>query len=448
MEAIFPYLVIMVLILLNGMFVAAEFAIIGVRPTRIEQLAEQGNATAKRLRKIVRDPAEADRYIASAQLGITIASLGLGMYGEPVIAHIIEGPLHDWFGIEGDAVHTISFLFALTVITYLHVVIGEMVPKSLALQNAERAVFALAGPMTLMQKIFAIPITLLNNIGILVLRLMGVKAPSEESMLPTARDLELIVSESVVGGLVEVNEQELIRNIFDFSELHAGQIMTPRTRMDAVPNDISHDDLVKNLSESHHSRLPVYEGDMDHIVGVIHLKDFVRREISDEPFDLQNLIHEVPFIPEQLPADELLKQLKQEHIHIAIVVDEYGGTAGLVTLEDLIEEVTGEIRDEFDTDERPPITVVEPGHIIALGNVRLDEIAEYVPITDDGHDVDSIGGLVLALLNASPSVGDEIKLDGATLRVEEIDGLTVESVSVHYDADDSAVGDKDETSDH
>ncbi|MCI0712747.1 MAG: hemolysin family protein [Chloroflexi bacterium] len=433
MEAIFPYLVILLLILLNGMFVAAEFAIIGVRPTRIEQLAEEGNVTARRLRKIVRDPAEADRYIASAQLGITIASLGLGMYGEPVIAHIIEGPLHDWFGIEGDAVHTISFFFALTVITYLHVVVGEMVPKSLALQNAERAVFALAAPMALMQRIFAIPIRILNNIGMFVLRLLRVKPPSKESLLTTANDLELIVSESVVGGLVEANEQALIRNIFDFSELHAGQIMTPRTRMDAVPVDISHDELAKKLAESHHSRLPVYEGSLDNIIGVIYLKDFVRREISGEPFDMKALIHDVPFIPEQLSADELLKQLKQRHIHIAIVVDEYGGTAGLVTLEDLIEEVTGEIRDEFDTDERPPITVVGPGHIIALGSVRLDEIAEYVPIADDEHDVESIGGLVLALLNASPSVGDEIKLNGTTLRVEEVNGLTVESVSVRYD---------------
>ncbi len=433
-------LIILLLILINGMFVAAEFSIIGVRPTRIAQLAEEGHGTAKRVQHILNDPAQVDRYIASAQLGITLASLGLGMYGEPVIAHLIEPLLHDEFGLSTEIVETISFFFALGLITYLHVVIGEMVPKSLALQSAERVVFWLSTPMHLMQHVFSWAITALNRIGVWMLWLLRVPPPIEGTHLHTPDELELIISDSVVGGLIESDEEDLLHNIFDFAELHVGQIMTPRPKIEAVPIDISKEDLLEKMFTSIKSRFPVYEEDLDHILGIVHLKDMVHHYLDDAPYDLRTLLHDVPFVPEGLRADELLKILKRRHIHIAIVIDEYGGTSGIATLEDLLEEVVGEVRDEFDVDEHDHITVVKPGHLVALGITRLDELEEYMQLPDDERieAVDTIGGLMVANMPLPPQEGGEVVIQGVTFRADAVDGLTVEQVTVYYAVDADA----------
>lgn len=432
MTTVIDFTIIFVLILLNGMFVGAEFAIIGVRATRIEQLAAEGNIIAKRLHDTLTHPPKVDRYIASCQLGITLASLGLGMYGEPAIARLIEPPLHDWFGLEGEVIHTISFFTALIVITYLHVVVGEMVPKSIALQNAERAVIALAAPMVLMQSIFALPITGLNKLGFAVLRMLRVPVPAEGSRLHTPDELALIVSDSMVGGLIEREEQRMISKIFDFSHLHVNQIMTPRRKIDAVPIGISEADLMQHMFNSPHSRLPVYENNLDEIIGILHLKDLIHQQIEHRPYDLPSLLHKVPFVPETMMAETLLARLKKEHVHMAIVMDEYGGTAGLITLEDLIEEVVGDVRDEFDTHESAPVTVIAPGHLLALGSTRLDELAEYVHIQAPEADVESIGGLMLTMIDLPPVVGEEVELDGLRLRVEEVNGISVERVAILY----------------
>jgi CBS domain containing-hemolysin-like protein len=431
------FLIILILILLNGMFVAAEFSIIGIRPTRIDQLAAEGHNTAKRVQYILSNPAQVDRYIASAQLGITLASLGLGMYGEPVIAHLLEPRLHDWFGLTGNIVHTISFLVALSLITYLHVVIGEMIPKSMALQSSERVVFMLATPMLIMQTIFSWAITILNKIGVFVLWLLRVPPPTEGNRLHTPDELELIISDSVVGGLIEADEEQLLSNIFDFADLHVGKIMTPRPRIDAVSINISKEDLLEKMFTSIHTRLPVYEQDLDHILGIVHLKDLVHLYLDNTPYLLRELLHEVPFVPEGLAAEELLSRLKKRHVHMAIVIDEFGGTAGIVTLEDLLEEVVGEVRDEFDTEERDHITVVKPGHLSALGITRLDELKRYVDVTHDKHadDVDTIGGLMVANMPLPLHVGEELTVNDVKFRVEAIDGLTVERVAVFYNAD-------------
>lgn len=435
MNILIDILIIFLLILLNGMFVAAEFSIIGVRPTRITQLAEEGHATAKRVQYILSNPAQIDRYIASAQLGITLASLGLGMYGEPVIAHLIEPPLHDWFDLSTELVHTISFFTALSLITYLHVVIGEMVPKSLALQSAERVVFALATPMFLMQRLFSWAITILNKVGLLVLWLLRVPPPVEGNRLHTPDELELIISDSVVGGLIEADEEELLRNIFSFADLQVGQMMTPRSRIDAVPIGIGKADLLEKMFTSSHSRFPVYESDLDHILGIVHLKDMVHHHVDNAPYDLRDLLHEVPFVPDTLFAENLLTMLKQQHVHMAIVIDEYGGTAGIVTLEDLLEEVVGEVRDEFDVNERDNITLVEPGYLIALGAARLDELEPYVDLGDDERteEVDTIGGLMVANLPLPPQEGGEVIINHIIFRAETVDGLRVERVSVRYE---------------
>ncbi len=433
MEILVPFLIILLLILLNGLFVAAEFAIIGVRPSRVEQLAQEGNRTAIGIRTTLREPGKQDRYIATAQLGITLASLGLGMYGEPAIAHLLEGPLHDWFGLEGAIVHTISFLVALTFMTYLHVVIGEMVPKSIALQAAERTVIVLAAPMALMQSLFSVAITILNKIGLVVLKILRVPPPSKGSRLHTPDELELIVSESVAGGMLDAEEQQLIANIFDFADRRVGQVMTPRPRIEALPMNIAAPELMEQVANSSHSRFPVYEENLDNIIGILHLKDLVRWQMDGKkPFNLRGMIRRAPVVPESLYVEALLASLKRLHLHMAIVIDEYGGTAGVVTMEDLVEEVVGEVRDEFDTEEEPPFTIVEPGHVISRGSVLLDVIEEQVPVGEHNYDIETIGGLVLAELSRPPQVGDEVTVNDVTYHVDAVEGLAIATLTIRF----------------
>lgn len=432
MGVLLPLGIILLLVLVNGIFVAAEFSFIGVRPSRMEQLAEEGNQTAAIVEAVLGNPAQLDRYIATAQLGVTLASLGLGMYGEPSIAHHIDYALRHWVGLHTSAIDTIGFLVGLALVTYLHVVLGEMVPKSLALQNTERAVFLLVRPMTFVQSVFSPVITALNKIGVGVLHLLRMPSPDKISRLHTPDELELIVSESVVGGMLEEQEQQLVARIFDFSERRVSELMVPRPRIDAVPVDISEEDLIARILASGHTRFPVYENDLDHILGILHLKDLVRQQLEDTPFDLRALLHDAPRVPENLYAEALLSTLKRMHVHMAIVIDEYQGTAGLVTLEDLIEEVVGEVRDEFDVNEEADLVEVEPGHIVAQGTTRLYELESYFATNKRGHDVETVGGLVLAELNRVPEVGDEVKLDGVTFTVEAVDGLMIKRLSIRY----------------
>lgn len=434
MTALLSFAVILLLVLLNGLYVAAEFAIIGVRPSRIEQLAEGGNRAARWVRGVLDNPRYTDRYIATAQLGITLASLGLGMIGEPAIAHLIEDPLHDWFGLGQTAIHTISFFFALGVITYLHVVVGEMVPKSISLQTAERAALLLATPMDVSERLFAIPVKFLNAIGLLLLRLLGIPAADENRRLYSPEELELIVSESYESGLLTRREQQLVANIFDFGERRVGQVMTPRPMMTTVPATISEEKLQEVFITSAYSRLPVYEGTIDRVIGILHLKDLARQQLSGEPFDLHKLLRKAPVVPETAPVERLLSSFKKLHLHMAMVIDEHGSTVGLVTLEDLIEEIVGEVRDEFDVDEEEPITVVEPGHLRVQGTVLIEDLEEYVTFGDHEHDVQTIGGLALAALSRPPRVGDEMAFGDVRLRVEAVDGLAITRLSVFHPA--------------
>jgi CBS domain containing-hemolysin-like protein len=323
-------------------------------------------------------------------------------------------------------------VIALSLITYLHVVVGEMVPKSLALQKPEGTVLSLTRPMRFSGRIFSIPVTALNRIGLLVLRVLGIAPPTEGSRLYTAHDLEHIITESSAGGVVEDFEQELAANIFDFSERRVGQVMTHRTSIMAIPVTASESYILQHAATARFTRVPVYRDNIDDIVGVLHIKDFVRQQLSEAPYDLRVLLREVSFVPDMLPVGELLASFTAQHQHMAIVIDEHGGTLGLVTLEDLIEEIVGEVQDEFDTEEEPPITVVAPGHILVQGTVLLEDINEYVVIGEHGHDVHTAGGLVMAELGRRPAKGDEINLGNVTLRVEAVERLAITRVSVHF----------------
>jgi CBS domain containing-hemolysin-like protein len=275
----------------------------------------------------------------------------------------------------------------------------------------------------------------LNSIGLWTLKLLRVPPPGADSRLYSPDELEMIVLESYAGGMLDERAQELVANLLDFSEERVEQVMIPRTLMTAIPTSIAEDELLELFSAIPYSRLPVYEGTVDNIIGMLHLKDLVRQQLAGEPFDPQPLLRQVSFVPETLSVKVLLASFKRLHQHMAIVIDEHGGTLGLVTLEDLLEEVVGEVRDEFDTGEEDPVTLVAPGHLLALGTAQLADLETYVSLPTHEHDVHTLGGLVFAELGCKPRVGDEVVLGALTLRVQEVQGLSIKRVSIHYEPD-------------
>jgi CBS domain containing-hemolysin-like protein len=430
-------LVILLLVLLNGLFVAAEFAIIGVRPSRMEQLAADGNKRAAHVLAILESNREQDRYIATAQLGITIASLGLGMYGEPQIAHFLEPLLERILGeaVTPALLHTVSFVIGLSFVTYLHVVLGEMVPKSIALTGAERAVLWLSRPMDLAQTLLTPAVRVLNSIGNGILWLLRVPPAQGHARLHSPEELELIVSESAEGGLLNEEEEEMILNIFDFSDRQVGQVMTPRRKVQAIPYQMPLDELLTFVARSTFSRFPVYEGDLDHVVGILHLKDLVHQRLRGEgAVNLQDLLRPAPIVPENQPVEKLLTAFKRERMHMAVVVDEFGGMAGIVTLEDLIEEVVGEVRDEFDV-EKEPLMKVAPGVLEVAGNFLLDDLVDHVYLgeEEDLPAVETVGGLIVTGLGRPPQLGDELLYDGdVRFTVMDVDGRAVARARVEF----------------
>jgi CBS domain containing-hemolysin-like protein len=445
---IVPFFVISLLILLNGLYVASEFAIIGVRPTQLEQMANEGDTKAGNVLEIVESRPKQDQYIATAQLGITLASLGLAMYGEPRISHFIEPYMTAWFGLSEAATRTIGYLVALGLLTYLHVVIGEMVPKTLALVDASEMALRVYRPMQISQKILGIPVRILNSIGNGLLKLFRIPPATGEASLFAPEEIELLVSESREGGLFLEEEEEIIRNIFDFSERTVGQVMAPRTKVQAVPIDMPKDELIKLVTASRHSRFPIYEGDLDHILGILHLKDLIRQTIKpDAKLDLRLILRPAPLVPEDQQIETLLGAMKRAKLHMAVVLDEFGGMAGVVTLEDLIEEVVGEVRDEFDM-EREPYVELSPGVLEVSGDYLVDDLIEEIYLGDESElpDVETVGGLVVAELGRPPKVNDEVIYnDSVRFSVLDVDRRAVSRVRVDFPAADDYEESEDNT---
>ena len=423
-----PIVVIALLIALNGLFVAAEFAIIAARRPRLEQLSKEGYRSAGTVQNIVTSAVRQDRYIAVAQLGITLATIGLGMYGEPSIAGWLYGPLEHTLGISEALAHTIGTIVAVTVMTYFHVVIGEMIPKALALQSPERTALGVIGPMRLTRVIFYPLVTLLNLIATGFLKLLRIPVEGNGARY-TAQELARIVNESFEGGALDDAEQVLIANIFDFGEREAYQVMTPRRRIKGLPVEATVDEVSALVVSSPHSRFPVYEGDLDHIVGVLHVRDFIKQQSEEaQPFNLRGLMRRAPRVPEGMPAEKLLEAFKRLKVHLAVVMDEFGGTAGIVTLEDLLEEVVGEGAEES---EHPPrIEELGEGELRVQGSVPLEELNERYDLNLTSETAETVAGLVVDELTRPPQVGDEVETEGVRLRAEAIDGLAIETVAV------------------
>ena len=419
-------LAVILLVLANGFFVAAEFALVSVRYTRIAQLIKAGNRSAHWVKRAIENP---DRFIAATQLGITLASLGLGWIGEPALGRIIQ-PLVDLFPaqIESEVSHSISAGLALVVITFLHVVIGELAPKSLALQHPERTSLLVARPTVFTEWLFKPAIWVLNGTGNALLRLVGIEPAESHELVHSVEELKMLVSASAERGVMEDAEQEMLHAVFDFGETLVRQVMVPRTEVIAVPADAKLSQLLAAAVDHAYAKMPVYQGDLDRIVGSVHLKDVVQAMQLDEARNLtaRDIMRETVFVPEAAPVSTLLQVFRARRCHLAIVLDEYGGTAGVVTLEDLLEEVFGEVSDPFD--RGPEIQPLQDGSSLLDGLTLIEEVNEHFGLRLADPHYDTIAGFILGRLGRMASVGDTVTADSVRLRVEALDGKRVARV--------------------
>ncbi len=412
-------LIIAFLIALNGIFVAAEFAIVGAPRAAIARLAEQGNGTARIVHEILQNPASQDRYIATAQLGITLASLGLGMYGEHAVAewitHQIAAP--DIFGLV--SIHTFSSVVAVTFLTYLHIVLGEMIPKTLALQNAQQTVLWISRPMMWVKTAMLPLVVFLNGFGNLMLRLIGIDQHTRGKGAQThsIEELQYIIKESREVGLLKEQSGEVIEELLDFSDLSAKDVMVPRVMINAIPLDAMPRSTREIITTTTHTRYPVYEGDLDHIRGVAHIKDVLRALMRAEPLS-SRYVHETPFVPETAPLNDVLKAMIRARTQMVVVMDEHGGTEGIVSLEDLFEEVIGQI--EETSTRRPPISIDAIGRLIVAGTVRLEELGEEIDLDLEHEEVDTVSGLILSLLGRPPRIADIVTWKNLQLQVNRV----------------------------
>jgi CBS domain containing-hemolysin-like protein len=425
---VIAFLIITALILLNGIFVAAEFAIVGAPRAVIERLAAGGNRLARAVQAVLEDPQEQDRYIATAQLGITVASLGLGMYGEHVLADSIYlllggSGLPQWL-----ASHGIASVVAVAILTYFHIVVGEMVPKSLALQQAHRMVLWITPPMLWIKKALFPFVVALNATGNLVLRIFGVNRQEQNpDQYYTPEELQLVVQESEDRGALRAESGQMLQELFEFGELTAGEVMVPRVRITGIPLGTAPPQIRELLAQTPHTRYPVYEGDLDHILGMVHIKDLLRVLLQNEVIGRAHA-RPLPLVPETAPLDSVLSAMRRERTQMVIVLDEHGGTAGIVTLQDLFEEVVGEI------DEGPPGTPQvyhdQQGRLRVPGTMRVDELGQEFDLELEHEEVDSVSGLILTLLGRPPQVGDTVRYGRLQFEVTAVKGHGVEECAV------------------
>jgi CBS domain containing-hemolysin-like protein len=409
------------LVALNGFFVAAEFSLARSRTTRLEQMATDGSHRAAMAHDQVR---HIDRYLAACQLGITLASLGLGWLGEPAFASLIE-PVLESVGLGRSASVIAGGTIAFVIITVLHVVLGELAPKSVAIQRAEGTAMKVARPLEAFRWLFAPLIHLLNGAGNAVVRLVGVQPATESELASTPEDLQLLIAQGEQGGTIEPEEADMLEGVFGLHGSLARDIMTPRPEVTTLDGDVSVRAALTEALGTRHSRFPVVDGDS--VIGVVHLSHMARGVLENDDMPLRAVTDPALYVPETRPIDDLLRDLKTSRISMAVVLDEYGDLAGIVTVEDVIEEIVGEIQDERD---RPPTVEVRPdGRLLVRGHTSLEDLQDHgVEIEDE--TVTSVGGLVFSRLGRLPRTGDAVELDGWSLTVEATRGTRVVLVAI------------------
>lgn len=421
----FEIAIIVVLIFFNAMFVASEFAIVSAPKVSIEGQAAAGSRRAKRVLDVLKTPTLQDRYIATAQVGITIASLGLGMYGEQVIAHWLESFLEHNTAIEVASIHGVASMISLFILTYFHIVLGEMVPKSLALQRSQVFLTWLVVPMSFFTRLFWPIIWALNGFSNLLLKnLLGIDRTKSSFAAFTPEEIEFIVQESETEGILSDEMGTVIKELFDFGERIAEDIMVPRVHMIALPMRTTGSEVREVLNSSLHTRYPVFQGDKDNIVGSVHIKDLGSIVEMDGLISLP--LRPVPYLPSSAPIQTVLDAMKEFSTHIAIVLDEYGGTAGFITIQDVFEEVLG----DYETENAHQIEELADGSLRVAGTVRLDEVAEQFEIDLEHEEVGTVGGLVLDQLSRPPRIGDYIEYETVAISVVRVYGRGVHTCIV------------------
>ncbi|MBX9976353.1 hemolysin family protein [Cytobacillus firmus] len=414
-------LLIALLIALTAFFVATEFAIVKVRVSRIDQLIAEGNKRAIAAKRVV---THLDEYLSACQLGITITALGLGWLGEPTVEKLLH-PVFTRFEIAESLTHILSFGIAFALVTFLHVVVGELAPKTVAIQKAEAVTMAFATPIIWFYRLMFPFIWFLNGSARVLVGIFGLKPASEHEIAHSEEELRILLSESYKSGEINKNELKYVNNIFEFDERIAKEIMVPRTEMITIASDDTIEDIMLTIQTENYTRYPVEDGDKDNIRGFINVKEFLTasltNRITPENLELDSFINPVIHVIESIPIHDLLVKMQKERIHIAILMDEYGGTSGLVTVEDILEEIVGEIRDEFDEDEVPEIRKLNDNHYILDSKLLIDDVNNLLGTDFEHEDVDTIGGWFLTQ-HMEAEIGTEIEADGFTFKVHEKDG--------------------------
>ena len=413
------------LVFANGFFVAAEFSIVAVRKTRVDQLIAEGYRSARPVRRAISDP---DSYIAATQLGITMASLGLGWIGEPALASMIQPA----FGVLPLAIaeataHSIAVAVAFAVVTALHIIFGELAPKTIALERAEKTAMLVVKPTEIFMRVFWPFIRVLNGAGQAVVRLLGLHSKGGHAMVHSEEELKMLVTASQEAGVLEENEEQMLHRVFGFADLTAGQIMTPRTEIVAVAVDTPRDVIIGHIVSGGHTRLPVYRANLDDVIGFLYVTDLVRvLATPGAPIEPGALAREALTVPVTIGADDLLGEMRRRRVREAIVIDEYGGTAGVVTIESLIERIVGDIGGEFGRAAR--IICRTDGSADIDGLALIGDVNTQFGLHIDETAYTTVGGYVLGRLGRRARVGDTFEVEGRRMRVEQLDGLRVARV--------------------
>lgn len=418
-------LLVLFLVFLNGFFVAAEFALVKVRQTRLQQLESEGHSKAKYALAVTK---KLDAYLSSTQLGITIASLGLGWVGEPAISHLIVEPLLARTGMSADLAQPLSIAVGFIVITFLHIVLGELAPKSLAIQKSEGTSLWLSVPLMFFYKLFFPAIWLLNGAANRLLRMIGVQPASEHEAAHTEEEIRILMDESAKSGHIDKDEMVLFDNIFEFAERVAREVMRPRTDMDCLFTEVPFEESLKIVHATKHTRYPVATNDKDDIIGFVHITDLLTAEPGKE-HKLEDFLRPVLMVPESMELSQILKLMQKKRSQLAIVIDEYGGTAGLVTTEDILEEIVGEIHDEFDLLERAEIEQHGDSYSVE-GRVLLEELNDVIGLGIYDEEVDSIGGWLFKKLEGNAVTGRELEYEGFHYEIAEMERLRILRVMI------------------
>lgn len=418
-------ILVFILVLANAFFVVSEFSIVKIRRTKLTELSNQGNKRAQIALKIT---SRLDTYLSAIQLGITLASLGLGWVGEPAVSKLLEYLFADVFANNKVLLHSFSFGIAFSFITLLHVVIGELIPKSLAIQKTETFVLLVAYPLFWFNKIFYPLILIFDKLAVFSLGLMKIRPTSESELAHSEEEIKLIASASQLGGVIDETESEIIKNAVDFSDTVVKEIMIPRQDIQCLYTTDSFEMTMKKIKSSRLNRYPLCENEKDNIIGMIHIRDILVHE-HDKEFDLKKIAIDILFVPENQPISQTLHMMMKRRVHLAIIVDEYGSTEGLVSMEDILEELVGNILDEHDTEaEEEDIKVLKEGGYEFDGMVLLEDVIEIMGLPDFDYEENTVGGHVFTLLGHKPKVGDKAENDLCRFEVLNIKKMRITRV--------------------